>query len=471
MDTNFSSNECRQQGLFQLTKQATRSLSPSMLRPNPTTNEAVSFLIHSGLLRHFSWTREDEIRLGAPQGSPSHQAMMASMAAVGMAMLSSVRKSSTMKVTAAREFGSALTLVNTALSDKVQAKSHFTLAAVLLLSIFEIVTSRRQEDLDAWTNHAYGAAALLELREADQFQDELGLGLFYQTRFQIIVCCLQTISYFPPSVTKLLKSATFLPSGISPYSENIMDINTKLTNLRADIKRAKITSDAEILSAAYEIDAELTMWLASLPLNFAFITACADSRLENHCCGVSAYSNWYHIYPDLWICSIWNHYRCARILVGEIIASELKRLRKRTPAVSLSKDFQIQEQSIYDRVRECATDICYSIPYYFGAADIGKAEGPSGYSSVHSISGRYAGSLVVLWFLTMAGTTDEVGSPLRNYAIDVLRIIGNEFGIGQALMLVGSLDNGSFYFGYERDDDDSDISGQDFNRGILMNGS
>lgn len=138
MDTNFSSNECRQQGLFQLTKQATRSLSPSMLRPNPTTNEAVSFLIHSGLLRHFSWTREDEIRLGAPQGSPSHQAMMASMAAVGMAMLSSVRKSSTMKVTAAREFGSALTLVNTALSDKVQAKSHFTLAAVLLLSIFEV---------------------------------------------------------------------------------------------------------------------------------------------------------------------------------------------------------------------------------------------------------------------------------------------------------------------------------------------
>lgn len=120
------------------------SLSSSMIPSScfpPSQEEAVCFFMHSGLLKHFVWTGEqDKIgsgRLMAARGSVSHQAMISSMGSVGMALLLSRRKSGSLG-TARREFASAVNLVNSSLSDRGAATTHCTLTAVMLLAVFEV---------------------------------------------------------------------------------------------------------------------------------------------------------------------------------------------------------------------------------------------------------------------------------------------------------------------------------------------
>lgn len=132
---NIDPLQCQRQAVLQ--QQQLLSL------PNPTQGEAAYFLIHSQTSPIASWMMNNEVAspLVSREGSFGHQAMMASMASVGMAMLSRIRNSPSMKVEAEHQYGSALKLVNAALSDKVEAKTHSTLTAVLLLAMFEVRTS------------------------------------------------------------------------------------------------------------------------------------------------------------------------------------------------------------------------------------------------------------------------------------------------------------------------------------------
>ena len=115
----------------------------TLTQPSPPREEGICFFMRGGFSRLFSWTEEDQKidRFRGAPGSIGHQAMLASMGSVGMAMLASQRRSSTIKAAAINEFGSALTLVNSALSDKPTALTNFTLAAVLSLGICEVRSS------------------------------------------------------------------------------------------------------------------------------------------------------------------------------------------------------------------------------------------------------------------------------------------------------------------------------------------
>ena len=127
--------------MFDFMDHITQQLDPLILtRPMPSRDEGVCFFIRSGLLKHFPAATDRRIpaKLAAARGSIAHQALVSSMGAVGMALLSSLRKSRALRSAAANEFGSALTLVNSALSDSKAAMAHYTLAAVILLAVFEV---------------------------------------------------------------------------------------------------------------------------------------------------------------------------------------------------------------------------------------------------------------------------------------------------------------------------------------------
>lgn len=79
------------------------------------------------------------------------------------------------------------------------------------------MTSRTPRTIEKWTSHIYGAAALLELRGAEQLQDEDGLKLFVQLRFQI-VCdltyhCPSALHY---SLTRLRSPVVFKEAHMYP---------------------------------------------------------------------------------------------------------------------------------------------------------------------------------------------------------------------------------------------------------------
>lgn len=105
----------------------------------PTQNEAVCYF-----LRYNAWPGAFWMLNTTPDiflqnnGSTSLQAMKAGVVSVGMAMLSRIRRSPSLKLAAEKEYGNALRLMNMAVSDIREARAHPTLAAVLLLAIFEV---------------------------------------------------------------------------------------------------------------------------------------------------------------------------------------------------------------------------------------------------------------------------------------------------------------------------------------------
>lgn len=116
--------------------QQTLNVQPSYY---PTQDEAVCYF-----LRYNAWPGAFWMLNATPDifmqnnRSSSLQAMKAGVVSVGTGMLSRIRRCPSLKLAAEREYGTALRHMNSAVTDVVEARAHPTLAAVLLLAIFEV---------------------------------------------------------------------------------------------------------------------------------------------------------------------------------------------------------------------------------------------------------------------------------------------------------------------------------------------
>lgn len=138
--TSFDSSPGRMVALEPAQKpepdQQTLNVQPSYY---PTQDEAVCYF-----LRYNAWPGAFWMLNATPDifmqnnGSSSLLAMKAGVVSVGTGMLSRIRRSPSLKLAAEREYGTALRHMNSAVTDVVEARAHPTLAAVLLLAIFEV---------------------------------------------------------------------------------------------------------------------------------------------------------------------------------------------------------------------------------------------------------------------------------------------------------------------------------------------
>ncbi|KAL4860662.1 hypothetical protein BDV12DRAFT_191572 [Aspergillus spectabilis] len=384
-----------------------------------TVDEAVNYV-----LRHDVWPAAifmmnfEPKSPGHPSALLSEQAQMAALISVGTAMLSR------------REYGHALTLLTCAVCNEEQSRANSTLSAVLLLAIFEVITSRSIKSIEKWTNHIYGAAALLELRGPEHLQAEEGLKLFVQLRFQIIISCLQRGMRVPKSLFECTKIAIHLRPHIDAYCDRLICIAGKLSNIRADI-REKVMKDANgILSAAYALEADLLAWVAAGPPDFLYTTyECSSLKQWVRMFGNKPfpYNNQYHVYSDLWICHTWNH--C------------LRRLSAVSPMTAMSKELQNHCARIRNVTRELAGDICASAAYHLGV------EGSPAAAFTVPTNYCYVGGMLLLWPLTLAGGTEPKNHPLRKWTRDCLRLIGHSVGNQRIAVAEDSLHKTGFLVG------------------------
>lgn len=89
------------------------------------------------------------------------------------------------------KYTESLAAIATAIHDPVLSKSDGILAAVLLLGLFENITSRNVGML-AWGSHTDGAIQLIKGRGPQQFQTKQGRDLWVAVRTQT-VCCLSRV--------------------------------------------------------------------------------------------------------------------------------------------------------------------------------------------------------------------------------------------------------------------------------------
>ncbi|PYH96733.1 C6 finger domain protein [Aspergillus ellipticus CBS 707.79] len=443
----------------------------------PSKDEAISFFLRQNAWIGTFWSSVD----GKPNfhqtlATPSHKAMMASLACVGSAMLSRIRQSTPLRVAAEKEYGNALQLITSAVANEQQAKDNATLAAVLTMAIFEVVCNRAPRSIDNWTNHINGAAALLELRGVEQLQNEQGLKLFIQMRYQIIISCLQREARVPQSVLQCARLALFLRPQAEAYGDRLITIMGRLSNLRADINERILTDEKEILSASYAVEGDLIAWLASLPKEFLFTTVEGFSPNSSYW-GPSPYKNRYHVYTDLWICHTWNQYRTARIILCDLILTYIRRINVGS---ALPRDLVEHCVQVRNTAHQLANDICASVPYHFGDAATATqtlvASSPSSADFIQAVplEQSFMRGMILLWPLAMAAATREGSHPLHKWVLNCFLVIGNRMYIDQALALIELMrGDDAFYETLVWSEDNKQAYGvlddaDDDNRGYLM---
>ncbi|KAH0841006.1 hypothetical protein FOPE_06339 [Fonsecaea pedrosoi] len=240
--------------------------------------------------------------------------------AVGMAGLSNVFDASQIKSQARAQYSAALSSMQKALHDPIQAVSDTTFMALMLLAFFETINCEALDRCPEWVAHIRAGAAVLELRGQDQFSSERGGMLYVQFRSYLLLACMQENVAVPNALVKAtfnfqtgtLRQNWQRANIASPGS--ITEICFRLANLRAAMKDQGAIDPQAIRATALEIDADLETWRAGLPPIWKYTTiSMSDAANDTYFAGKM------HVYPNLWIAEAWNSWRAARILVNQLI--------------------------------------------------------------------------------------------------------------------------------------------------------
>lgn len=194
------------------------------------------------------------------------------------------------------------------------------------------------------------------------------------------------------------------------HEQNLFKIIASLCTLRKDEKEQKKDTSI-ILSLAASIDTNLADWVNDLSWEYSYMTR-TNGRAED------LFGGYYYVYKSARKAAIWNTYRCARILVNEIILNSL--------AHALDTESCRAAQAL---INQLSSDICASVLFHLWGDN----------SIQHSsYTPRAAAGYSLLWPLYVVGVFGQP-NPMRSWAIAQLDKIGGLMGIQQATSLANLL--------------------------------
>lgn len=291
--------------------------------------------------------------------------------------------------------------------------------------------------------HTIAAAKLISIRGPEQFRKSpMAIRLFLQIRRLIVSYDSQNSESVLIVILQVLTSHQMqepMPFALKIWSQwaepcqlkdeypanRFSEINEQLAAARAYIKHQTITDPLIIESLLEPLDKMLQNWRENLP----------ESWSSKPCILLSHYSSdntelgsHHDVYPDMWIASMWNNYRSARILIHETIFSAIMR--------SDSKEKMVHLQSSINILREMTAETCRSVEYHMGYC--GRFNNDSSHPGFKFNSQKHEiipGGYLLIWPLYMAGMLPTTTKDQRNWMAEKLCQIGINMGVRLAFSL------------------------------------
>ncbi|KAJ5319866.1 hypothetical protein PENANT_c026G04694 [Penicillium antarcticum] len=372
-------------------------------------------------------------KVARPDGSPhtlqpSHyframdydQSARDAVVSVGLAAMSNVNRDKALRILSREKHAMVISAVQKAVSNPAQANPDSTFHMILMLSLYEMVNCSSNQ-VDRWTVHLDGATALLRQSTFKRAMATL------DHRAQLQFCFASIVKYFLPRrdvpldllkwSPKLMESA---PPQVVP-AVKLVDILIRFMKFDVSL-RERDHDPRTVATSASLFEIEFRDWETSLPENWSFITKYTDEPDDRQ----YTFYGQYHVYRDLWVSRVFNHYRWGRVLVNELILSQISSMR--WPTVD---DF-VQRQQAMDTISCMAIGICA------GAAS----------QEVHSQRGAVVeypshvpqlnGIFMLLFPLAVAGAAG-VPDEIHDWVIARLERIGRIMGIQQAIEMIPHL--------------------------------
>ncbi|KAK0724767.1 hypothetical protein B0H67DRAFT_598256 [Lasiosphaeris hirsuta] len=336
------------------------------------------------------------------------------------------------------EYCRALSATNLALRDPKTSTSDAVLATVLLLSMFENITARQVGDF-AWGSHVEGAIQLVRARGRKQLKTKIGLQLFIAVRTQLIIHTLSSGKAPVMGVDWWLHEAVF-----DKHAAACQRLNLLTSELRAEVTRVMTTAARTLenvdvilalLRRAHQLDQELADWMQALPEHWHPKTLYWQGDVaDGNYLKAEAFPGRVDIYNDLWISSVWNLARTARLILMSIAvrcaAWACSPVDYRT-----TPEYATAAQIAADNI----TDILASAPYHLGwhtkRRHLFNSSDLSGFACGEDEGIKGLAGYFLTWPLACVMSQDYLTDAQRQWVKGRLKYIGDELGVRYAHIL------------------------------------
>ena len=343
--------------------------------------------------------------------------LSASIDAVSLAFFSFQHQSPKTLELARERYSHALSALKKSLHTQENLRSNSTLAAVLLLDLFEKITGTTTPPPDVSTTHVKGALSLVSLRSHEELHNNnISLRLAKRLSVNLLISCLVTNSPIPSQLVQLR-------SDLQPYvhkddpKEKLSGLIMKYCNILTGIQEGELSAVATI-EAARNLDLGFKALGDGVPSGWQYCTFQINEPSE------LVLGDRLDIYPGHFVTQVWNVLRFMRILLQNLIADSEKKLDKTVTLVET-----------INTIDAIAKGICASVPQY------------TGYSH-EKITKRSNAAIqrlrcyTLLCPLYVAGKYSSPSTNIRPWAIAQMRYLADKLNMSKAALVADTLENG-----------------------------
>lgn len=276
------------------------------------------------------------------------------------------------------------------------------------------------DQIDSWTVHLDGAAALIQ-------QTSFGQALKASAaRPQLQFHFVSIIKYFLTQREVPQELVHWSPDSISSVRSDelpaidLIDILIRFMKLHSSVRHEFDPDPGLVVESALLFDTELENWERNLPEKWRFVVRESN---DPH----NTFNGEYMVYNDVWAARDLNHYFWGRLVVNEMILRQLS--RSSTPS---SGDLR---QRALGTISRMATGICAGVASQMGVFGDGLLSSSGAIARLPPLNGVF----MLLFPLTIAGSAAGVPDEVHEWVIQKLQKIGRSMGIRRALELIPKL--------------------------------
>lgn len=340
---------------------------------------------------------------------------------------------------ALHEYTKALNGTNAALRSTDSQLSDSTLAAVLLLGLFESITAKQIGMLN-WGSHTEGAIQLVKARGKKQLKTKIGIQLFVAVRTQMIIHSLTS------GTAPIMGAEWWIDDAArDSTAAKCHRLMIKTGELRAEVTRlmnsfARTPSNIEIMldmiRKVQTVDQEVVAWMRNVPEEWRFVTV----AWEDHVPGgdyarAEVFPGRIDLYRDFYIASVWNTARTARLIHASLVV-------RCAAWVCSPVDYRTTPEYA-TAARTCVdtiTDVIASVPFHLGwhlgkRHILQKAQLDGNFACGDEAHVKSLAGYFLTWPLICLNSQDYTTDAQRAWIHGRLAYIGNELGVKYAHIL------------------------------------
>ncbi|KAE8376044.1 hypothetical protein BDV26DRAFT_246188 [Aspergillus bertholletiae] len=302
-----------------------------------------------------------------------------------------------------RSYCTAITQINSALSNPSTAILDSTLVSVLLLGLFESLVFRDRYSVSSWAAHSHGALALLRQRGYRQLNSPGGRSLLSHISINVRSLCLLQSKPVPCDLLQLESENYFAGSN----SNREFDINAILIKRLPDVlsatQNSSISTDTglRLIEEAKDFEEQLVLICPSL-----------ESCINSYQNGLAPRKN------SRKALKIW-------LIVQMLLLSINNTLRKKLLSLAFQSDslglcdasfFTHEAERTHENVKNIISDVLGAVPQFLDPAVEGAA-----------MNGRY-----VLWLLAALANAECCQESSRTYILHQLRTLRERYNLQPA---------------------------------------